>query len=191
MSRLSRFIVFATAVVSVLGALSGSASAVVWQNDGDTSFTATGGQGTLSGAFGAYSCTGSDGSGTAPATATSLTYMISGTITFTGCTAAGSPGVFECGYAMTTTSMVASTATGNMDLTCGFYISNTRLCHVESVLHAEYTNPTLTTTGRLTTTTGIWLLTGASCPLAGVDHVTSLTFRVTGPNRGPFVTRNA
>jgi opacity protein-like surface antigen len=190
MSRISRLVVIVTALASLFAVMSATAGAVTWTNDGATAFTATGGQGTLTSGTVTTVCTGSDASGTAPASVSGTTYSVSGTILFTGCTAAGNPSTIECGYTLTATTLAGANATGNADFTCGVYFSGTKLCHIEGQSHAFYTNPTAGV-GRLTVTTTSGLaVTGASCPVAGSAHLTPLNFATTSANP-PTITRAA
>jgi hypothetical protein len=189
MSRISRFAVLVTALASLCGVLASAAGAVTWTNDGSVNFTATGGATTLSVTSSAFACTGSDGAGTAPASATTATYLISGTMTYTGCGFAGQIFTVDCGFAFTATTVVQPIVTGDLDMTCGFYMSNTKLCHLEGGAHAQYTNET----GTLTVTTSTSMrFTGVSCPFGPNDlvHRTVLDFRVSSATP-PTVTRAA
>lgn len=188
MSRISRLVVLATALASLCGTLSSTAGAVTWTNDGATSFTATGNPGTWSSTGVSTSCLGADVSGTAPASSTATTYLVSGTVILTSCVFAGSPSSIHCNYTWTATTVVQPIVTGNVDWTCGIYISNTKLCHLHGVDHVVYTNEAAT----WTFTTSIWRTTGANCPYGSNDslHVPHMHFRITSANP-PTITRAA
>lgn len=189
MSRISRLVVLVTALASLFAAMASTAGAVTWTNHGSTSFTATGGGGVLTSHSGVnINCSGSDASGDAPLSGTSATYTVSGTILFTNCLAAGSPATIECGYSLTATTFTAPVSTGNVDVTCGLYISGAKLCHIEGQTHGTYTNETATLT--VTTTTGL-AITGANCPAASPSsHLTQLDFKVSSATP-PTITRVA
>lgn len=189
MSRISRLVVLVTALASLLGLVASTAGAVTWRNDASTSFTATGGQGTLTSAGVGIICSNGDASGNAPADFTGNTYSVPGTILFTGCTIAGSAASIECGYTLTATTLVGSIVTGNADFTCGLYTGVTKLCHIAGVAHAQYTNPHPAPPGTLvvTATSGL-TVSGASCPAAGSGTLTQLDFRTTSATP-PTITR--
>jgi hypothetical protein len=189
MSRISRFVVLGTALASLCGVMSATAGAVTWTNDGATAFTATGGVGTLSSTGVNIACGGADASGTAPASSTAATYLVSGTIGFTSCTAAGSPATIDCAYTLTATAVTQPTVSGTADVTCGLYISGTKLCHIEGAVPGTYTNETGVLTVA-TSSTGL-RLTGGSCPVGSNDlgHLTALTFTI--PGSKPTITRAA
>lgn len=189
MSRISRLVVIVTALTSLYAALSPTAGAVTWTNDGSTVFTATGGQGTLTSGGNPISCTGGDASGSAPASSTSTTYSISGTILFTGCTTAGIPSTIECNYVLTATTLVSSIVTGNVDSTCALYVSSTKLCHIFVFAHGQYRNHPVPGT-LVMTTTDLAGVTGVNCPVAGGGHRTQLDFQTTSA-APPTITRAA
>lgn len=196
MSRISRFVVLVTALVSLFAVFSSTAGAVTWTNDGSTNFTATGGIGTLS-------VTGTGGSviincsaagtatGDAPRHSAANTYTAAGTIIFGTCFAAGSPATIDCGYTLTATTLVGTIVTGNADFTCGLYISGTKLCHIEGTAHAQYVNPHPGPNGTFAVTASDKVTsTGASCPAVGEGHLTPLSFQTTSASP-PTITRIA
>lgn len=198
MSRISRLVVLVTALTSLFGVMSSSASAAThWINQGAEHFTATAGPGTLTSTGVGIACTSADATGTAPLTSSADVYLVTGTIQFTNCTAAGSAATIECGYTLTGTSKSSPTAlvtSGFADVTCGVYVLNSKLCHIEGSVTGHYSNSSATATGILTITTGTTLrVTGASCPTGNNDlgHLTELTFRVVSPDLGPIITRTA
>jgi hypothetical protein len=203
MGRFLRIAVPLVALLSMLAAFSSSAGAVTWHNTGDSHFLATGGAGTLASTGATLGCVGSDGTGTAPsASSVGATLIVSGTFAFTGCTLSGQSIGFECGYTFTGTSWVAGTpavTSGNFDLTCGWYLSGTKVCHIEGSIPAHYTNPNGATSGKLvtTTSTNVFVTNGpvSSCLLGNGDavHLTALTFNISDTVQplGPVFTRTA
>jgi hypothetical protein len=190
MSRISRLVVFVTALASLFGVMSSTAGAVTWTNHGGTHFTATGGQGTLTSTGVIIQCTGADATGFAPMHGAVDPFVVSGSITFTGCLAAGSPATIDCSYALTARAVVQPIVTGDADFTCGVSISGTKLCHIEGSAHAQYTNEI----GTLQTTTSTSLrVTGASCPVGSNDigHLTPLDFHIPVVADRPTITRIA
>lgn len=187
MSRISRLVVLVAALASLAGVMSATAGAVTWTNDGSTSFTATGGLGTLTSTGVALVVGSWDLSGTAPASATAFTYLVSGTMRLTGCLYAGTVCDADCGLTLTATTVVQSTVSGIVDETCGLYISGTKLCHIQGSTAATYTNEI----GTLTVPTSNSLrITGANCPAGSNDlaHQTRLDFRVASASP-PTITR--
>lgn len=205
MSRISRFVVLLTAVVSLVGVMSSAAGAVTWHNTGSTAFTASMGPETLSATGANYACTGASATGAAAGGSTvSAVYSMTGTITYNGCVLAGTSVLITCGYTLTSVLQpAASTTTGNVDLTCGWTVGGdpgTQLCHVSGSRHFIYANPGHrdATWGVLTlTTTSTMTIGGSSCPVGANDtfHVSEGTFVVsaaTGPTTmGPIITRTA
>lgn len=188
MSRISRFVVLVAAAASLVGVMSSTAGAVTWTNDGATAFTATGGQGTLTSTGVTIAFASWDLTGTAPASSTGSTYLITGTRRATGCVAAGSPCAIHCGFTMTATAIHSSFVTGSWDLTCEVYVSGTKLCHIEGASPAIYANETATLSAF---TSFSYRLTGAFCPAGSDDltHLSQLTsFKVTSPSP-PTITR--
>jgi hypothetical protein len=130
MSKLSRLAVLVVGLMSLFGVLSSSAGAVSWDNSGATAFTASTGPGTLTSTGVPLSCSGATATGTAPATAISLTYFVSGTVTFNGCKLSNIATVVECGYTWTGLTQdgvgMGSIITGSVDVTCDVMQFNTR-----------------------------------------------------------------
>jgi hypothetical protein len=203
MSKLARFVVLVTALTSLFAVLSSTAGAVTWHNTGNTSFTATAGPGTLSATAASLSCTSADASGTAPASFVGATYVVTGTIGFTGCTISGSATNVECSYKLTGISQpTPGITTGGADVTCGVYLIGQEICHISGSVHGHYVNPNPPTAGRLTVTAGLGLRLSngptGSCPLGNGDagSLTHLAFNVTSGTGGtgtlgPIITRTA
>lgn len=191
MSRISRLVVLVTALTSLFGVSTSTAGAVTWTNDGVTAFTATGGVGTLT-ATGVtfFACVGADASGSAPASATTATYSISGTISYTGCFVAGTVSTIDCGYTLTATTVAQPLVSGSLDLTCGVYFSGTKLCHIGGNVPATYTNEVGTL--HVSTAPNTLRVTGANCVSGSNDlaHLTALDFQISSAGR-PTVTRAA
>jgi hypothetical protein len=89
MSRIARFAVLATALLSSFAVMSSPAAALSWDNSGSTTFTATGGAGTLSVGSNNLACSGSTETGTAPASTAGAAYSITGQAFFAPCTIIG------------------------------------------------------------------------------------------------------
>lgn len=194
MSKAIRLRVFIVSLLSVLGALTSSAGAITWHNSGATTFTGTGNGATFETTGLQLSCTGSDVTGTVPATTSGALFRSSGTLTFTGCTAAGSPATSECSYTLTGTMQdgtgMGSVITGFMDVTCNTYISNTPFCHTAGTVSGSYSN---TVPAAVTSSTGGSLIVrGANCVGGTGDliHLSprTITSKSTNP---PTITRTA
>jgi len=206
MSRTMRTIVLATALISVLTGMAASADAVTWHNSGDTSITATGGPGTLSSTGVTASCPSESGSGSAnptPAVGAVWTAAV-GTISFNNCLLAGISTDVECSYALTAQSQTGSTVSGTLDITCGVYQFNTKICHAGGTVQGTYFNPVPPSTfARVTSITGGNVTIGngptGSCPLGNGDrlHISETTITATNatggpaPHLGPIITRTA
>jgi hypothetical protein len=192
MSKVTRFGIFVVSLLSLCGALGLSAQAVTWQNTGATSFTASGAPGTVTATGSSLSCGTVHVTGTVPATTTGTVFRSSGTMSFTGCTMAGSPTTADCSYTLTGTAQVGvgmgSTITGTTDVTCDNYISGTKLCHAEGTAHGLYSNtqPAFV----VATTTDSVTYTGANCPVGSNDrvHLAGRTQTSTSANP-PTITR--
>jgi hypothetical protein len=195
MSRIARFAVLVAALMSLLGVMSSTAGAVHWTNDGDTAFTAGGGAGTLSSTGAFLVTTGSDVRGVTTTPLAGINApVVDATITFTGVSISGQSLGLECGVTLTAasqTTVAPRVTSGTADATCGVYLANVKICHLEGTVAASYTNPTAPSTfGRLTTTTGGTLRATnavANCPLGANDlaHLSPLTFTVTAGTGGP------
>jgi hypothetical protein len=182
MSRFTRIVLLITALASLLAAMSSTAGAVTWTNEGATSFHATGVGGGRHVGSNTVSCTGATATGTAPMDVTGATYSMTGTLTFAPCSLVGQSTVVDCNY--TFTGLVFSGATlggvtsGNMDLTCDERLtpSGIGLCHIGGSTVVHYVNPSVAGgTGRLTFTTSNTLVESnfgtTSCPL-GTGNIT-------------------
>ncbi len=195
MSRITRLAVLVVGLMSLFGIMSATAGAVTWHNTGSTNFTATTGPGTLSSTNSALSCTGGSATGDAPTGSTvGTTYLVRGTVTFSGCVLAGITLGVDCGYTLTgTTQPAAGQTTGTVDLTCGLYSFGAEICHLAGNAHGIYTNGN---PGTLTITTGGNIITSnpasGSCVLGNGDraHLSELTFRTTSASP-PSITRTA
>jgi hypothetical protein len=187
MSRITRFAVLAAALMSLFAVLSSSAGATTWHNRGGTSFTGTGGAGTLSVTGVQLRCAASDATGTAPAFSTSLTYVVTGTVAFTGCSI-GIPLSIDCAYSLTVTNAAVNHIfSGNADATCDVRdTSGSKICHIEGSTPASYRNPETGLTAQLvlTTSTTLRMTNGDAthnCPLGAGEpaHLTQQTLSVT------------
>jgi hypothetical protein len=202
MSKMMRLIVLLTSLVA---ATSPTAGAVTWHNAGDTAFTATGGSFTYSVTGVQFRCSSSDVTGSAPASSTALTYVMTGTLTTTGCTSSGVPNALHCNYAFTTTTApVNHVSSGTFDLTCGIFdASGTKICHIEGQTPVTYRNPETGLAAQfvLTTSTSLRTTNGAiGCPLGSgepfdftpqVITVTNATGGPMTPHAGPTLVRTA
>ncbi len=195
MATLTRLALLVVGLASLLGIASATAGAVTWHNSGSTAFTATAGSRTLSSTGAALNCASATATGTAPALTSGATYAVSGTATLAGCSLAGVATLTECSYTFTATSQSASVTSGTVDLTCGWYQFNSKLCHTGGTVSATYTNPSsgvgvlaLATGGSIVTSNG----TSGTCPLGNGDraHLSAMTFRTTSANP-PVITRTA
>lgn len=207
MTRIARFAVLMMVPMSLLAVLSSATSAVTWHNTGDTAFTATGGAMTLTSTSVSFGCTGATLTGTAPASTVGLTYAMSGTVTYSGCTLSGVAASMDCGYTFTGTSQPASgVVTGNTDITCGMYLAGTSICHVAGTRPAHYFGAVPpSTVATLTLTTAFpTVIVGkptpvGHCPLGDDDpgDLSEQTMHITvgsngpTPHLGPQITRTA
>ena len=197
MSRIARFAVLVTALMSLFAVMSSTAGAVTWHNSGDTNFHATGGPGTLSIGANNLACSGSTATGDAPLGSTVITnYLVRGTVTFSPCTLAGQATTVGCEYTLTAISQSGSVTSGVADVTCVARLtaSGTGLCHIAGSTGGQYTNPTATTTpGKVTlfaSSTLVVTNSTANCPLGtGNGNLTEQT--ITFTHRGPILTRTA
>lgn len=195
MGKLARFVVLVTALMSLVGVASSTAGAVTWDNSGSTTFTATAGASTLSSTSAALSCTGATATGTAPNNVVGLTYSVSGTATFSGCSLGGISTGVDCGYTFTGTSQTSSVTSGSFDLTCGVYQFGAKICHIGGSMPGSYTNP-VGGVGVITIPTNALVFvrdaTAVRCPLGNGDrgHSSHMTFRTTSATP-PVITRTA
>jgi hypothetical protein len=208
MSKLMRITVLVVSLMSLLGVMSSSAGAVTWTNDGDTSFTATGGPGTLSGGGLSLVCSSAHATGmtgTAPFAGT-IWDAATGEATFNNCSIAGISTAVNCTYTLTAQTWSAgppAVTSGNIDATCNVTQGGTKICHVEGQTAGHYTNPTATSFGTLVLTESNTLKTTnatGSCPLGNNTNVTlsqqdfKLENAAGGPgplHTGPIITRDA
>jgi hypothetical protein len=193
-----RFVCLVVASLSLFAGLSSTAGAVTWEANGDQSFTATAGASTLTASGAVLACAGADQTGTVvnrDFTPGVVWDFARGTDTFTSCTLAGSPATMDCGFEWTVTALhgtPVTTSTGTEDITCGVYISGTKLCHVEGVRSWAYHEFTpMDQPKKETLLTSLVTMTGASCPTPGNTHWTPLTFTTTSNlgTRGPVIAR--
>lgn len=196
MSKIARFAVLVTALMSLFAVFSSAAGAVTWHNSGDTNFHATGGPGTLSIGANNLACGGSTAIGDAPVGSFANSYSVRGTVTFSPCTLAGQATTVGCNYTLTALTQAGSVTTGVADVTCVARLTagGTGLCHISGSTGGTYTNPTATTTpGKLTLLASSSLVVSNSqvaCPLGtGSGNLTEQTLTVT--HRGPILTRTA
>ncbi len=193
MSRTMRFAVLVSSLLSLLATMTSTAGAVTWHNSGSTAFTATTGAGTLSSTSAALNCTSGTQTGTAPALTVGVTYAVSGTATFSGCSLGGVATGIDCGFTFTGTSQSGSVTSGTADVTCRVYQFNSQLCHLEGTVSAVYTNGPVGVffwaTGGNVVSTDTSL---GHCPLGHGDrvHLSAWTFRTTSANP-PRITRTA
>jgi hypothetical protein len=192
MSKIMRTWVLVVSLMSLFGVMSASAGAVTWVNDGGSTFTATGGPGTLSGGGLSLICGSSDATGTVAANpfVGSQWSAASGTLRFTNCNIAGVPTNAHCNYTLTAMNQVGSATLGSADVTCDLTQGGTKICHVQGGTPAHYINPPdarliLTESGTLRTTDGV-----GSCPLGsgGATTLTQQTVTLTSAN-APRITR--
>ncbi|WP_445147627.1 hypothetical protein [Baekduia sp. Peel2402] len=205
MSKIARRAVLVAAALSLLAALSSTASAVTWHNTGNTAYTASIGPGTLSASGTSYVCS----SGTMTATVTSTPFVgaiwagETGTATFTG-GPCGSVNI-DCSFKVTAyawTNIVPAVTHAIVDTTCGAYTGGTKVCQIVGTINSIATNPTGATAGTVTSQTGPGLFvtdaTPGSCPLGNgvAADLTVMKATITngsggGGNLGPIITRTA
>jgi hypothetical protein len=89
MSKFSRAVTLIVGVMALFAAIAGTAGATTWHNTGGTAVTGTGVAGTLTANGVSLTCTGGNGTATAPASSAGPTYAATGRATFTGCRLAG------------------------------------------------------------------------------------------------------
>jgi hypothetical protein len=194
MSRISRVVVFVTALMSVFAVLSSSASAIsTWKSTNTTAFTADGNPISISGNGKTISCTGASLTGAVSAldfTGAIWTNAIHGNITYSGCVLAGSPYALTCTYSFNANGITGTQVAGTLNLNspngCRAAVGGVFACVFEGGEPETYDNPPdakmTSPAGTLTVTNG-----GAvPCPLIvppsthGVATVTATTFTVTG-----------
>lgn len=203
MSRITRLAVLVTALMSLVGVLSSSAGAATWHNSGSSTVHATAGPETLSSTSAGFACPpGGTMTGTVAATPAVVPVgnwaAVTGTLIWTGCTLGVSGYSVECGFTLTASSWTAGTpavTTGLAEMTCGFYLGGSQFCHVEGSVNGHYRNPSGSTSGSLTTTTGgnLTVTNGpaGTCPLGNGDigHLSEMTFSMTNAAGSPILTR--
>jgi len=195
MRRLTRLAVLMVGLLSLSALASTTANAVTWHNSGDTAFTATAGPPSYSVTGASLSCTSATLSGTAPTTTVGLTYTVSATGSYNGCSFAGTSMSIECSYKFTGTALHGSTATGSTDVTCGFYSFNAKICHVAGARPSTYENPSGSAPGVLTlSTSNLIISNGASSCMFGNNDVIEFSpqiYTVTSGTGGPVLARTA
>ena len=207
MTKITRIVVLATALMSLFAAATSTAGAVTWHNTGDTAFTGTGGAGTLSSTGVSLTCSSADGTGTTgPTPFVGATWTgATGTVTFTGCRLAGITTSVTCTGSLTGTTWIAgppSVTSGSGDTTCNVTQGGIKICHIEGTAPGTYTNPSGGTNGKSTVLASTTLKTtnpaSGTCPLGNGDSasITSATATITaatggpGPlHQGPIITR--
>ncbi len=196
MSTLARLAILLVSMLSLFGGAPTTTGAITWHNTGSTAFTATAGANTLTSTFTPWSCGGATMTGDSPTGSTSSAiYSIRGTMSFSSCSLSGIATGVDCAYTFTGATQTGSQVTGDVDMTCGWYQFNTKICHVAGNVHAIYTNP-VAGVGTLTLTTGGKLVmsnpASGTCPLGNGDlaHLSELTIRTTSANP-PVITRTA
>jgi hypothetical protein len=173
MSRIARFTVLVAALASLFAVLSSTAGAVTWHNTGSTSFTATGGPGTLavtgSGGTNNLTCLNSSATGTAPASAATAIYSVTGTVVFGGpCKISGINSYVDCSYTLTGATFASPVTSGNADVTCrAGFVGSAAICHIAGSTPGHYTNPSGATAGKLKVTSS------ASLTVTGETSATS------------------
>ncbi|WP_445147746.1 hypothetical protein [Baekduia sp. Peel2402] len=191
MSKVTRFVVLVVGVMSVVGALAASAQAVTWHNSASTSFTATAGPWTFSGAPNPLHCPNATMTGTVPSLSL-VAVWVSGTITASNCVLFGVTTGVDCGYTLTGTTHSGGVTSGTVDMTCGVYQFGSKVCHIGGTVSGAYTNPgtagvlNIATAGNLISRNG----PSGSCPLGNgfTGHLSALSFRTTSANP-PIITR--
>jgi hypothetical protein len=200
MSRFTRVVMVLTALASSLAAMSSTAEAVTWTNEGATSFHATGigGARHLPGGINVnFHCTGETATGTAPMH-TSTNTIMTGTLTLAPCSHQGLSSSIHCSYTMTGVNFTGSTLGGVtnalVDLTCDERLTTApgwALCHINGTVPAQYSNPTVAGgTGRLTfhhstaltqSDLGMGICQGGTAVVTWDDHVLTTTTSDTTP----------
>jgi hypothetical protein len=210
MSRISRVVVLATALLATAAALASTAGAVTWHNSGDTAFTASGQASTYSVTGVSLVCSGATMTATSPSAAfVGATYgLATGTFTRTGCSLSGISTFITCSFKMTATAQdaaVRTVTTGSFDVSCSMTQSGAEICKIEGTQPATYVAPTapsqsgqfiLPHSSSLRTTDGnagsCFLGTGE--PLTWTTEtfsLTSATGGATSPHLGPVIQRTA
>jgi hypothetical protein len=186
MSKIMRVCVLVVSLMSLFGAMSSSAGAVTWSNDGGSTFVAAGGPGTLSGGALSLLCLSSDLTGTVGTNphAGTIWKAASGTLRFTNCNISGVPTNAHCTYTLTATGQsVSSVTNGDVDLTCDLTQDPaTKVCHIHGSTPGHYINPPdarliLTESSSLRTTS----VPPGNCPLGngGATTLSPQTFTIT------------
>jgi hypothetical protein len=196
MSKILRVVVLTTAL---LAALTSTAGAVTWDNSGDTAFTASGGPSTIDLGGVGFSCTGPTVTGTTTPSPFTGTVAATGTVTYGHCTSAGIPTAFDCSYSQTLSSQAGGVSSGALDVTCGVYQFNTKLCHIAGSVTDTYTNPAGGGGTFTLSSSPLTLSNGPSgtCPYTTSGTFTAQTWTVTAgtggpaPHNGPVFTRTA
>jgi hypothetical protein len=176
MNRFARFTVLIATLTSLFAAVSSSAGAVTWTNEGATAVHATGAGGALHVGANTMSCTGATTTATAPMHSALTPYLVTGTITYSPCSLVGQNSTVHCNYTLTGLTHSGSTLGGvtgvNLDLTCDQRLtpSGFGLCHISGSTSGSYINPSVAGgTGRLTLNTTNTLVVSnfgsTSCPL--------------------------
>lgn len=208
MSRIARCAVLLVVSVSLAGVWSSTAGAVTWHNSGDTTFSAATNSFPLASTGAGLACLGSTATGTVSGSPfVGATWKaIHGTLTSSGCVLGVPNWTVDCTYDFTASGAIGSpqAITGDLDMTCGFFIVGTEFCHVTGTAAAVYTNPVPTSIpGKLTITTGGNLIAtngpAGSCPLGSNDktHLAALNYNISAatggptPHLGPNITRTA
>jgi hypothetical protein len=206
MSRIARFAVLVAASLSVLAALSSTASAVTWHNTGNTAYTASIGSGTLSATGASFVCN----SGTMTATVAATPYVgfiwagETGTATFTS-GVCGSNITVDCAFTVTAyawTNLSPAVTHANVDTSCGAYQFGTKVCVIQGAIASIATNPVGSTAGTVTSQTGGGLIVtnagATTCPLGNGDPAHLSVMKATIINGtggsghlGPIITRTA
>ena len=196
MSKILRVVALTTAL---LAALASTASAVTWHNSGDTAFTATGGATTLHLGGVSIPCAGATASGTTTTAPFTGTTAATGTVNFGHCTMSGITTTLECSYAQTLTSQSGSASSGALDLTCGVWQFNAKLCHIAGSIPDTYTNGGGAPGSFALASSPLVLGNGpaGTCPFTTAGTLTAQTWTISAatggpaPHNGPVFTRTA
>lgn len=206
MSRIARIAVAVTALLSLFGVVSSSASAATWHNSGSTTVHATAGSVTFSSTSAGLACpAGGTMSGTVSATPAVVPVgkwlAMTGTTTWTGCTLGVSGYTVDCPWTFTADSLEQGQPAithGTKDFTCGVYLAGTKFCDFHGTIETHYVNPESDVSPGyfVDTTGGTWKPTNTStgtCPLGNGDlgHASVTTFTLTSAAGSPILNRTA
>lgn len=205
MGNKTRVIRLVVAVVSVIGTLAASASAVTWHQTGDTAFT--GSANTMQyGAGGiTFQCLPGAMTGTAGASGTGTVWTAAQLTVTWSCPINNNPWYVHCRFTFTANGQDGATTTGFSHTTCVLGIGDAVACQWHGTDATSYDNPTATTTGlfhvapmsTFVLTNGYATGSPTTCPygtgangaFTGMTAYTNVGTGGPAPHHGPVITR--